>query len=149
MNQLIMTMIAILLFVGVVTGGINYVNQDAMTISKEASVLNSAYMAVKADIANYSIKQPEPPSSLVQVYPSSSFYPGLPGKMSLYSLTKLETADIYVCIKIEKTPINYGASLRLQQNRSTERIYQNDQCGETSNQNYDNLGSNYYLTIFM
>jgi hypothetical protein len=144
-----MSMIAILLFVGVVTGGINYVNQDGMNISKDASVINSAYLAIKADVANYAIKQPETPSSLDQVYPQSAYYPALPGKMNFKSLTKTASDEIYVCISVVKNPTNFGSTSRLKRDRSTERMFLNNTCGATDDQNYDNLSSSYYLTIYL
>lgn len=149
MSQLIITLIAILLFVGVVTGGINYVNNDAMTINKDGNTINAAYMAIKADVANYSIKQPETPDSLSKIYPSSAFYPALPPNINLYSLTKQANGEIYVCLTVVKTPISFGSTIRLQRDRSTERIFLNNNCGENENQNYDTLSSNYYLTIYL
>lgn len=144
-----MAMIAIMLFVGVVTGGINYINQDAMTINKDHSVLSSAYLAIKADIANYSIKQPEPPSELTQVYPNSAYYPSLPANMNITSLTKNSEGEIYVCIKALKTPYSFGTASKLKKTRSTDRMFINNSCGAISDLNYDNLLDNYYLTIFM
>jgi hypothetical protein len=149
MSNLIIAIIAIALFVSVVTSGINYVNQDKMQINQQASNMRNNITQIESAVVAYNTTFGEYPDQLGDMIPQYTNVPSFPSGIVLDSfVNNTTTKQRYFCFKVQKTNYNYKSFVKVKSERSESSMIISNTCGQTSDLAFDSLQSTFSVSFY-
>ncbi|MFK4132127.1 hypothetical protein ACI2KR_07490 [Pseudomonas luteola] len=150
MCNLIITLIAIALFIGVVTSGISYVNQDAMNISQQSSNLRNSITQLESAVVSYNTTFGDYPTQVGDLIPQFTSIPSFPAGTDLINFTNDETTNKrYFCFNVAKTPYNFESFKKVKGERSEGSIIIANTCGVYSDMQYTSLNTTFSVSFYL